>query len=307
MKTQIQCRPERNVSEIMGKVRSRDTTPEVTLRKALWAKGLRYRICSTNLPGKPDIVLPSHRLAIFVDGDYWHGGQWSRRNLQSLEQQFAQVKTKDYWLTKIRKNMQRDCRSTTVLLSEGWKVLRFWESDIKKNLDLCVETALHAATNGTTSSPFSLLPRRTFAEFFAGIGLVRIALERQGWGIAYANDIDPKKQEMYEAHFQDTHSHFHLSDIHDVLPDQIPSTTLATASFPCNDLSLAGARSGLKGVHSSAFWGFLHIIETMANRRPPLILLENVTGFLTSHDGEDFHEAMLALNRLGYAVDAFVT
>jgi len=82
--------------------------------------------------------------------------------------------------------------------------------------------------------------------------------------------------------------------------------TLATASFPCNDLSLAGSRNGLDGKQSGAFWGFIHVLEQMRFRRPPLVLLENVTGFLTSHRGRDFEEALLALNRLGYAVDAFI-
>ena len=149
-------------------------------------------------------------------------------------------------------------------------------------------------------------PHKTFAEFFAGIGLVRLALEKQGWNMVYANDIDPKKREMYQTHFQDSQSRFHLGDIHKISPEQVPTVTLATASFPCNDLSLAGARSGLSGKQSSAFWGFVRVLEDMATRRPPLILLENVPGFLTSRSGQDFQEAMLALNNLDYSVDAFV-
>jgi len=97
---------------------------------------------------------------------------------------------------------------------------------------------------------------KTFAEFFAGIGLMRIALEREGWRIAFANDIDADKQEMYRANFPDADQHFLLGYIHRIAPSEIPDVTLATASFPCNDLSLAGAREGLKGENSSAFWGF---------------------------------------------------
>jgi DNA (cytosine-5)-methyltransferase 1 len=149
-------------------------------------------------------------------------------------------------------------------------------------------------------------PRKTFAEFFAGIGLIRLTLERQGWDMVYANDIDPKKKRMYEAHFQDTQSCFHLGDIHEIPPEQVPTVTLATVCFPCNDLSLAGARSGLSGKQSSSFWGFIRVIEGMGTRRPPIILLENMPGFLTSRNGQDFHEATLALNKLGYSVDAFV-
>ena len=83
---------------------------------------------------------------------------------------------------------------------------------------------------------------------------------------------------------------------------------LATASFPCTDLSLAGARAGLGGKESSAFWGFVRLLEDLnrENRVPPLVLLENVTGFLSSRGGADFRDALLALNRLGYAVDALI-
>lgn len=146
---------------------------------------------------------------------------------------------------------------------------------------------------------------KIFAEFFAGIGLMRMGLEQTGWSVAYANDIDPDKKEMYEAQFGNVENTFHLGDIHHINPQSIPNVTLATASFPCNDLSLAGSRNGLAGKQSSAYWGFIKILESLGRRRPPIILLENVIGFLNSHGGKDFEEALLALNRLGYVTDAF--
>jgi len=148
--------------------------------------------------------------------------------------------------------------------------------------------------------------RKTFAEFFAGIGLVRLGLEQEGWSVAFANDIDEQKREMYDAHFVDLDNHFLLKDIHEIRVKAVPSVLLATASFPCNDLSLAGARMGLRGEQSSAFWGFIKVLKNLKERKPPLILIENVTGFLTSHGGKDFKMAMIALNRLGYDVDPFI-
>lgn len=145
-----------------------------------------------------------------------------------------------------------------------------------------------------------------FAEFFAGIGLVRMGLEAAGWRIGWANDIDADKRAMYDHHFGDADRHFALADVHTVDPARIPDIGLATASFPCTDLSLAGGRHGLKGKQSSAFWGFLNAIRGMGERRPPLVMLENVPGFLTSHQGRDFEAAMLALNEIGYAVDPFI-
>lgn len=133
-----------------------------------------------------------------------------------------------------------------------------------------------------------------------------MGLEARGWTLAYANDLDADKREMYDAHFGDADEHFDLADVHGIDGSGLPDVELATASFPCTDLSLAGARLGFKGEHSSAFWGFVNAIRGMGARRPPLIMLENVVGFLTSHEGSDFRAAMEALNELGYAVDAFI-
>jgi DNA (cytosine-5)-methyltransferase 1 len=147
---------------------------------------------------------------------------------------------------------------------------------------------------------------KTVAEFFAGIGLMRVGLEDAGWSVVWANDIDADKFCMYRGHFVHDSTHFDLGDVHAIDPGSVPTVSLATASFPCNDLSVAGGRRGLAGRHSSAFWGFVAVIEGMEERRPPMIMLENVPGFLTSHGGKDFRAVCMALNRLDYAVDAFI-
>jgi DNA (cytosine-5)-methyltransferase 1 len=143
----------------------------------------------------------------------------------------------------------------------------------------------------------------TAAEFFAGIGLVRLALENQGWQVLFANDIDEDKAKMYRDNWPKD-DHLVVDDIHNLNAGDIPTCDLFTASFPCNDLSIAGKWEGLNGKQSSAFWGFVRILREMEERRPPIILLENVLGFLMRHRGKDLREALLALNELGYAVDA---
>ena len=149
---------------------------------------------------------------------------------------------------------------------------------------------------------------KTFCEFFAGIGLVRAGLEPSGWHCVYANDIDPKKQTAYETRFGKS-EHFHLGDIWNTeeVVARIPGRpALMTASFPCIDLSLAGHYRGLDGDHSSTFFGFAKALEALKGRRPPLVMLENVTGFLSSRKGEDFATAARRLAELGYWLDAFV-
>ena len=151
-------------------------------------------------------------------------------------------------------------------------------------------------------------PAKTFCEFFAGIGLVREALESSGWQSVYANDIDPKKRRQYQARFGDD-GRFHLGDVRDtdaVLARLGDIPLLATASFPCVDLSLAGHYKGLSGSQSSAFFGFADVLDRLGPRRPPLVLLENVLGLVTSRGGADFRAVALTVSELGYRIDAWV-
>jgi DNA mismatch endonuclease (patch repair protein) len=153
-----------DTSARMRRVRSINTTPEILFRKALWPRGLRYAICKTELPGKPDIVLASRKIAIFIDGDLWHGGQWQRRGKVALEDQFGAARSKDCWLGKIRRNMDRDCSATNKLLCAGWTVLRFWESEIHKDIERCVETTMKVIDKDVKATPLSLLPQKSFAD-----------------------------------------------------------------------------------------------------------------------------------------------
>ena len=160
---------------------------------------------------------------------------------------------------------------------------------------------------GAEDSP-KYLRSKSFCEFFAGIGLVRAGLVDSGWICSYANDIDPKKQQLYEAKFG-VDDHFHLGDVWDTAAavDRIDSRPfLATASFPCTDLSLAGHWKGFAGEHSSTFFGFTKILEELGDRKPAVVMLENVVGFLTSQEGQDFESAVQCLSNLGYWIDAFI-
>lgn len=127
------------VSATMRQVRARDTGPEISLRKALWKRGLRYRLYDRSLPGNPDIVFPGSRVVVFVDGDFWHGNQWRQRGHRSLDEQFDGGSNAEYWVKKIQRNMIRDGDATRRLEYDGWCVVRIWESDLKRDLDKCVQ------------------------------------------------------------------------------------------------------------------------------------------------------------------------
>ena len=147
----------------------------------------------------------------------------------------------------------------------------------------------------------------TFAEFFAGIGLVREALEPLGWKCVFANDIARGKADMYGDRFglRD----FVVGDIRGVTAEDLPAEIdLATASFPCIDLSLAGNRAGLAGEHSGTIWPFLELLAARhrQGKAPLAVLLENVTGFLSSRGGDDLAGVCRHLAALGYFIDLVV-
>jgi DNA mismatch endonuclease (patch repair protein) len=120
-----------------GSSRKKDTKPEVTLRKILWARGYRYRKDVASLPGRPDIVFASARVAVFCDGDFWHGRDWRKRR-----QKLLRGHNPDYWIAKIKRNMERDRRNTRELTRGGWHVLRLWETDIMKSPETCADQVL---------------------------------------------------------------------------------------------------------------------------------------------------------------------
>lgn len=120
--------------EIMRKVKNKNTNIEMIIRKALFKKGYRFRV-KNSLYGKPDIVFPSKKVAIFCDGDFWHGKTYKN----------DVNKYKEFWIKKIKINMQRDNKVNKVLKKEGWAVLRLWKSEILKNPAMCIkkiETAI---------------------------------------------------------------------------------------------------------------------------------------------------------------------
>src|SRR3989344_5070213 len=140
----------------------------------------------------------------------------------------------------------------------------------------------------------------TVADFFAGIGLVSMGLQRAGWRTVYALDYDKDKAAAYTNHFGD--GHYHTRDIAETKGIEIPAVTLAHASFPCTELSVAGARRGIHQGESSSFWHFPRILKEM-RRLPPFVLLENVEGLLAPNEGNDLRTILLKLNELGYYVD----
>lgn len=128
-----------NRRKCMQRIKSKDTSIEVLLRKALWNKGYRYRKNYKALPGTPDIALTKYKIAIFCDGELFHGKDW-----EVLKPRLAKGNNGEYWVKKIERNKNRDDEVNKALLFQGWTVIRFWGTDIKKRTDECVKVVEEA-------------------------------------------------------------------------------------------------------------------------------------------------------------------
>lgn len=136
-------------SRCMAAVHSRDTSPEVLVRKFLFAKGLRFRVCDKKLPGKPDIVLPKYKTVIFIDGCFWHGHE----GCKCYRLPHTHV---DFWRSKINTNTLRDRRNDTDLMNAGWRVIRLWECEIRRKAsqEAALNTLYHHIISQTPPIPY---------------------------------------------------------------------------------------------------------------------------------------------------------
>lgn len=120
-------------TKAMSRIKGKDTSIELALRKALWARGYRYRKNYKKIPGRPDIAITKYKIAIFCDSEFFHGKDW-----EILKPRLERGKNPDYWIPKIQRNMQRDVEKDQALLYEGWTVIHFWGKDILSNTEECI-------------------------------------------------------------------------------------------------------------------------------------------------------------------------
>lgn len=135
------------VSKTMSHIRGKDTTIEIKLRKALWKEGIRYRKNYRKLPGSPDIAITKYKIAVFCDGEFFHGKDW-----EILKPRLAKGNNPDYWINKIERNQQRDIENDRQLLFLGWTVIHFWGKDILKQTDTCVKVIQESIFEQTISN-----------------------------------------------------------------------------------------------------------------------------------------------------------
>ncbi|MBD5484953.1 MAG: very short patch repair endonuclease [Lachnospiraceae bacterium] len=122
---------DRTTSQRMSKIKLKHGDAEVKLAKLLWNIGYRYRLNYRKLPGSPDIAILRYHIAVFVDGEFWHGFDWDKRKTKLK-------RNREYWIEKIEENMERDIRNNQELLCMGWTPIHFWSKEVMKNTEECV-------------------------------------------------------------------------------------------------------------------------------------------------------------------------
>jgi DNA (cytosine-5)-methyltransferase 1 len=274
---------------------SRNTRPEKKLRRELWKSGLRFRVNVKTLPGRPDIVFNEAKVAVFCDGDFWHGRNWDR-----LKNNLSRGWNGEYWQAKIRANRSRDGKNTRQLERMGWRVVRIWEDDIKR--DIFATTAAVRQIVKTTRRKNSVVSIKTvqrplrFIDLFAGLGGFHLALTRLGHRCVFASEQESHLRDVYEANFGIKP----LGDIRKVPISAVPAHDVICAGFPCQPFSKAGSQNGF----DCPRWGdlFEHVLAIIRHHKPKYLLLENVPNLERHDGGETWKEMLRLLEREKYSV-----
>jgi len=252
----------------MSRVKNSDTALENALCAELNRRGIRsFSRNVRTVIGKPDIVFAARKIAVFCDGDFWHGYDW--KNAQN------EIKSnRDFWITKIEKNMARDATVTKQLKANGWIVLRFWGHQIKKDLSGCADT-IEARLHNCPAKPYRTI------DLCAGIGGIRRAFELVGpFQNVLSAEIDKYACQTYEHLFGECPQNDLTSADFKGQIEDLPYDILL-AGFPCQTFSHVGLKEGFNDEEKGQI--FFHIADIIRCSRPCAFFLENV-GHLVTHD-----------------------
>ena len=276
------------ISYNMSRVKNKNTTIEVRLESELLRRGLGGFVRNhKDIPGKPDFAYVARKIAVFCDGDFWHGYNWGEAKEEIHSNQ-------EFWISKIEKNMARDARVNELLAELGWKVLRFWGHDLKKDLGRCadrVEEELRTVPS---------LPYRTI-DLCAGIGGIRKGFEMtEKYKNVLSAEIDKYARKTYEKLFGEDPNNDLTTD---EFKEKVRNTEyeILLAGFPCQTFSRVGKEEGFDDETKGQI--FFHIATIMEQTRPMAFLLENVERLVTHNSGETFRTITEKLvNELGYYI-----
>jgi DNA (cytosine-5)-methyltransferase 1 len=262
------------ISYNMSHVRNSDSILERLFAEELMRRGITtYSRNDKTVFGKPDFVFKARKIAVFCDSEFWHGYDWE--NAQN-----AIKSNRDFWVAKIERNIERDKEVTERLNSDGWTVLRFWEQQIKKSIENCVNEVISALR-----LPMPQVPFRTI-DLCAGIGGIRRGFELSGF---FRNVLSAEKDRWacvtYEHFFGNNPDNDVTSEDFKLLVERTPYDILL-AGFPCQTFSRVGLEEGFENEEKGKI--FHHIAEIIERTRPSVFLLENVDHLVTHDKGATF-------------------
>jgi DNA (cytosine-5)-methyltransferase 1 len=277
-------------SNTMKKIKSSGTQIEIKLREEL----LRQRINFTSvdfviasLPGNPDFVIPECKAVVFCDGDFWHGKEPEKTQTKS---------NREFWKAKIQSNISRDKRVNHELKAMGWKVFRFWESEINEDVESCV-TQIKDYINETevnNSNAYTF----TFIDLFAGIGGFRIPIEQLGGKCLGFSEIDKDSIKVYKKNFSyGLDDEYEMGDITKIFDPINETVDLVVGGVPCQSWSVAGKMRGFDDPRGKLWEDSIRLVEI---HQPKAFIFENVKGLYDPRNRLNLELIVESLDTIGY-------
>lgn len=283
----------------MKAVKSENTGIERKLADEFRRLGIDFTANDRGVCGNPDFVFPDSKTAVFCDSEFWHGFDWeiAKKEIHS---------NREFWIQKIEENIGRDVEVGKKLSKEGWKVIRFWGSEIESDAPRCAREAIEVAKGAKVTGeeynfhfvPFTAPedPVFTFVDLFSGIGGFRLALQNLGGRCVFSSEIDKFARKTYAVNFGE----FPAGDITKISASSVPDHDLLAAGFPCQAFSIAGKRGGFEDTRGTLFF---EIARILMEKKPKAFILENVKGLLNHDHGRTIKTILNVLrNDLGYFV-----
>jgi DNA (cytosine-5)-methyltransferase 1 len=276
------------ISYNMSRIKSKNTTIELRFENELRKRGFTtFEKNKKGVPGKPDFVFAARKVAVFCDGDFWHGYNWEAAKEEIHSNQA-------FWIQKIEKNMNRDRRVNSALKEQGWTIFRFWGHDIKKSLSACVDL-VEKQLRTIPDIPYKTI------DLCAGIGGIRKGFEMTHCCTnVLAAEIDNYACLTYEHLFGDNPRNDLTTD---EFKQKIAETTydILLAGFPCQTFSRVGKEEGFDDETKGKI--FFHIAQVIRGTRPMVFFLENVERLVTHDDGKTIKTIIDTLvTELGYHI-----
>lgn len=284
--------PTEATSNTMQRIRSSNTTIELLIEQELINARLKYtrpKQIIEPVDGNPDFVIPRYRIAIFCDGDFWHGYNSLENEIKSNTQ---------FWQAKIERNMLRDVEVTYSLKNKEWKVFRFWEHEIKANAWACVNAVKTYIKEIKTEKEEAF----TFVDLFAGIGGFRIPLEELGGKCLGFSEIDKPAIGVYKSNFYEFNNEgeLELGDITKLGKLPFLNIDLIVGGVPCQAWSVAGKRLGFDDPRGK-LWN--DTIRVVSMNKPKAFIFENVKGLIDPRNRASLHLIISSFEKVGYLVD----